>query len=84
LFSFQINSFGAAVVLSTLLMGALGVFVIAPIACIEFSWNFMAKHLLFYIPLINPWQALLVYLAFASIVYLLGWIRIEIQTGSYE
>lgn len=64
-------------------MGALGAFVVAPIACIEFTWNFAAHHLS-YIPAIDPWQALLVYLAFASIVYMLGWVRIEIKTGSLE
>jgi hypothetical protein len=83
LYSFQINSFGAAILLSSLLMGALGVFVVAPVACIECAWNYSAKYLS-YMPLINPWQALLVYMAFACIVYLLGWIRIEIKTGTVE
>jgi len=83
LYSFQINSFGAAVLLSTLFMGLLGVFVVAPIAFIEFTWNFTAKHF-WYMPSINPWQAVLVYLAFAAGVYLLGWIRIEIKTGTWE
>ncbi len=84
MYSFHLNSFGAAVLLSALLMGALGVFVIAPIACIEFGWNFLAKHLVFSMPLISPWQALLVYLAFAATIYLMGWVRIEIKTGSLE
>jgi hypothetical protein len=83
LYSFQINSFGAAIVLAALFMGVLGVFVVAPIACIEFTWNFAAYRLC-YVPAINPWQALLVYLACASSVYLLGWIKIEIKTGSWE
>ena len=53
---------GAAVLLSTLFMGLLGVLVIAPIACIELGWNFFATH--FYaMPVINPWQAILLYLA---------------------
>ncbi len=83
MYSFQINSFGAAILLSALFMGVLGAFVIAPIACIEFTWNFAAKQLS-YMPSINPWQALLVYLAFASIIYLFGWIRIEIKSGTWE
>jgi hypothetical protein len=83
LYSFQINSFGAAILLSALFMGVLGVFVIAPVACIEFSWNFAAKHF-GYMPSINPWQAILVYLAFATVVYLLGWFRIEIKAGTWE
>ena len=83
MYSFQINSFGAAILFSTLLMGVLGVFVIAPTAAIEFAWNSIAKYL-FYVPFINPWQALLVYMAFASAAYLLGWVRIEIKSGSLE
>ncbi len=64
-------------------MGILGVFVVAPTACIEVGWNFVAKHY-FYGPAINAWQALLVYLALASVVYLSGWVRIEIKSGSLE
>ncbi len=83
MYSFQINSFGAAVLLSTLFMGVLGAFVVAPIACIELTWNFAAKHF-WYMPIINPWQAILVYLAFATVVYLFGWIRIEIKADGWE
>ena len=81
--SFHVNSFGAAVLLSTLFMGVLGVLVIAPIACIEFAWNFFATHLCA-MPAINPWQAMLLYLAVACIAYLFGWIQIEIKTGTVE
>ena len=83
MYSFQINSFGAAILFSALFMGVLGIFVVAPTACIEFTWNFAAMRLS-YMPSINPWQALLVYLAFASVIYLLGWIRIEIKTSTWE
>ncbi len=83
MYSFQVNSFGAAVVLSALFMGLLGVVVIAPTAFIEFTWNCAARYLAD-MPLINPWQALLVYLACAAVIYLCGWIRIEVKTGSWE
>ncbi len=81
--SFHVNSFGAAVVLSTLFMGVLGILVIAPIACIEYTWNYLASHV-WSIPIINPWQAMLMYLAVACIVYLLGWVQIEIRTGTAD
>lgn len=81
--SFHVNSFGAAVLLSALFMGLFGVLVIAPIACIEFSWNFLATHI-WTLPIINPWQALLLYLAMACIIYILGWVQIEIKTGTAE
>ena len=64
-------------------MGILGVVVVAPTAFIEMTWNFAARHV-DYMPSINPWQALLLYLALASIVYLLGWVRIEISMGTRE
>ena len=81
--SFHVSSFGAAVLLSALFMGVLGVLVIAPIACIEFTWNFFATHL-GAMPVINPWQAILLYLAVACIIYLFGWVQIEIKTGTVE
>jgi hypothetical protein len=81
--SFHVNSFGAAVLLSTLFMGVLGVLVIAPIACIEFMWNFFATHVCA-VPVINPWQAMLLYMAVACIIYLMGWVQIEIKTGTVE
>jgi len=81
--SFHVNSFGAAILLSALFMGLLGVLVIAPIACIEFTWNFLATHVCA-APVINPWQAMLLYLAVACMVYLFGWVQIEIKTGTVE
>jgi hypothetical protein len=81
--SFHVNSFGAAILLSTLFMGVLGALVIAPIACIELIWNFFATHFSA-MPIINPWQAMLLYMAMACIVYLMGWVQIEIKTGTVE
>ncbi len=81
--SFHVNSFGAAILMSALFMGLLGILVIAPIACIEFMWNCLATHLCA-MPAINPWQAMLLYLAVACLVYLCGWVQIEIKTGTVE
>jgi hypothetical protein len=81
--SFHINSFGAAILLSALFMGLLGALVVAPIACIEFMWNSFATHFCA-LPAINPWQAILLYLAVACIVYLMGWVQIEIKTSTVE
>lgn len=79
--SFRINTFGAAVLLSTLLMGVLGAFVLIPVACIQWTWNSLATQL-FSLPLISAWQASLLYIAAGCILYLSGIVQIEIKSGS--
>jgi hypothetical protein len=81
--SFHVNSFGAAVILSTLLMGALGAFVLVPIACIQWTWNALAPSL-FQLPIINVWQAILLYLAGASVLFLSGLVQIEIKSETLD
>jgi hypothetical protein len=81
--SFHVNSFGAAVILSTLLMGALGAFVLIPIACIQWTWNALAPYL-FSLPIINIWQAILLYLAGAALLFLSGLIQIEIKSETLD
>jgi hypothetical protein len=81
--SFQVNSFGAAVILSTLFMGVLGAFVLIPVACIQWTWNSLATHF-FALPAISPWQASLLYLACACLLYVLGLVQIEIKSETLE
>jgi hypothetical protein len=81
--SFHVNSFGAAVILSTLLMGALGAFVLIPIACIQWTWNALAPYL-FALPIINIWQAILLYLAGAALLFLSGLIQVEIKSETLD
>ena len=77
--SFHINSLGAAIILSTLFMGILGAFVLVPIACIQWTWNSLATQV-FALPIINAWQAVLLYAAAASLLYILGLVQIEIKS----
>jgi hypothetical protein len=72
----QIPTIGAAVIVTVLCMGLLGLLVVFPIACIQLTWNSL-NNLLNFLPLINVWQASLLYLAGATLVYLTGLVRIE-------
>jgi hypothetical protein len=80
---FQLNSFAAAIVLSTLLMGVVGAFVLIPVACIQWTWNSVAANV-FPIPVINAWQAILLYLAAGIILYLAGFIQIEVKSENLD
>lgn len=81
--SFRVNSFGAAVILSTLLMGVLGAFVLIPVACIQWTWNSLAAHM-FALPLISAWQAILLYIAGGCLLYLSGLVHLEIKSETLE
>jgi hypothetical protein len=74
----QIPSMGTAVIVTVLAMGVLGIFVFIPIACIQWTWNSVMSSFPL-LPLINPWQATLLYLALAAGVYLSGVVRIEFE-----
>ena len=65
--------------LAILVMGILGMCLVLPIACIQFTWNSLLAKLPPFPP-INIWQATLLYLAMATLLYLSGIIRIEIET----
>ena len=81
--SFRVNSFEAAIILSTLLMGVLGAFVLIPVACIQWTWNSVATHL-FALPLINAWQAILLYIAAGCLLYISGLVQIKIESETRE
>ncbi len=74
----QMPAVAIAVVFTVLCMGALGCFVILPIACIQLTWNSVMTSVRF-LPLINAWQATLLYLAVATMLYLSGIVPIEFE-----
>lgn len=80
---FEIHPLTAAVLFTILIMGLIGLFVIIPVACIQWVWNGTLAHLSF-LPQIDPWQAGLLYLATATLLYLTGIVRIDIQAGGAE
>lgn len=83
LMKFEIPPFGAAVIFTVLVMGGLGMFVLIPIACIQWTWNALITQVPT-VPIINVWQASLLYLAFALALYLTGWVNIEFTTENFD
>lgn len=79
----QVPTLGAAVVFTLLGMGVLGLFVVLPVACIQWTWNSVMTSC-GVLPVINVWQAVLLYLALATFVYLTGIVRIEFEAENLD
>ncbi|MBI4534269.1 MAG: hypothetical protein HY711_10030 [Candidatus Melainabacteria bacterium] len=80
---FQVPPFFAAILLSALCMGLIGALVVLPIACIQWTWNAFIVSFS-QLPHINVWQACLLYLAVAAVLYLTGVVQIEIEATKAE
>jgi len=61
------------------MMGAIGMFIIFPVVCINWSWNSVVAHYTV-LPPIHIWQACLLYTAAACMAHLMGWVQIEFKT----
>jgi hypothetical protein len=81
--TFFIHPLVAAIIFSVLLMGALGAFVLLPIFCINWLWNAVVSGWTL-LPVIAPWQACLLYVAFACLIYIFGLVRIEFKTENLD
>ncbi len=74
--TFHFNPFGAAAIFTILAMGAIGLLVVLPIAVIHWTWNhFVPTYSV--LPPINVWQAVLLYLAVGTALFLSGVVQIE-------
>jgi hypothetical protein len=73
----------AAIVLSLLVMGGIGAFVLFPIFCINLFWNAIVAHFTM-VPAIAIWQASLLYIAMGCIAYLLGLVQIEFRAETVD
>lgn len=78
--NFDVTPFSGAILMVALAMGAIGILVVVPIACIEWSWNAIAQTVNF-IPAINAWQAALLYVMAALSMHLTGIFRVEIRAN---
>jgi hypothetical protein len=77
--TFHFSPFGAAAIFTILAMGLIGVLIVLPVACIQWSWNqFVPVHSI--LPPINVWQAVLLYLALATTLFLSGIVQVELDT----
>lgn len=75
---FQIPAYSAAIFMTGISMGLLGLCVLLPIACIQWTWN-MVMSTYGFLPLINVWQATLLYMASATLLFLSGIVSIEFE-----
>lgn len=80
---YQVPPIVAAIFFSALSMGAVGVFVVIPIAFIQWTWNCVVVGISS-APHISVWQALLLYLAGATVLYLSGIVQIKIETTNVD
>lgn len=76
--TFPFNPFGAAAIFTVLAMGLIGVLVVFPVACIHWTWNHFVPNYSV-LPPINVWQAILLYLAVATVLFLSGFIQVELD-----
>lgn len=79
----QLPAVVAAIIFTILAMGVVGMFVVLPIACIQLTWNSVMNSFPV-LPLINAWQATLLYLAMATALYLSGLVRIEFEAEKLD
>ncbi len=80
---YQVPPLVAAIFLSALCMGIVGLFIVLPIACIQWTWNYLVAGFSV-LPHINGWQASLLYVAAAIVFYLSGIVRIDIEPHQAE
>lgn len=79
--TFHFSPFGAAAIFTVLAMGLIGLLVVLPIACIQWTWNQVVSNCSI-LPTINVWQAVLLYLAATTILFLSGLVQVELDTRS--
>lgn len=78
---YHVNTFGAAIIFAFLCMGMLALFVLIPILCIQWTWNAVVSYISL-LPEINLWQAGLLYLACATLLYISGFVQIDFEHNS--
>jgi hypothetical protein len=77
--TFFVHPLALAIILAVVITCGLGAFLFVPIILINWGWNsLIAAHSP--LPQIAVWQACLLYFAFVTSCFLLGFIRVEIGT----
>lgn len=80
---YQFHPLAAAIVFTILIMGVFGLVVVVPIAFIAWTWNAVVTNVSS-LPQINVWQAGLLYVALATMLYLLGFVQIEVEANKLD
>ncbi len=81
--SFEFAPLVLIILLTVVLMGALGLFVFVPIGLIEWGWNLLARSSQI-VPPISAWQAFLLYIACGLMLYVLGLVKIEFRVEKVD
>jgi hypothetical protein len=80
---FQIHPLVAGILFAALGMGFVGLLVVLPLICIQWTWNVVISALAT-VPQINIWQAILLYLALATTLFLTGLVRIDFEASELD
>ncbi|MBX9692684.1 MAG: hypothetical protein K2Z81_09895 [Cyanobacteria bacterium] len=81
--SFEFGPVAATVILTVVIFGAFGLVVLFPVVLLQWGWN-VAIAPWAALPLIELWQAALLYVAAALMIYLAGLVKIEIKLERFE
>jgi len=80
---YQFHPLAAAILFTILIMGVFGLVVVLPIAFINWTWNQVVTNVS-HLPQINVWQASLLYVALGTLLYLLGFVQIEVEANKVD
>lgn len=80
---YQFHPLAAAILFTILIMGVFGLVVVLPIAFITWTWNALVTNIS-HLPQINVWQASLLYIALGTLLYLLGFVQIEVEANKVD
>ncbi len=73
---YEVHPLVAALLLTMFILGLIAMLVVFPVACIQWMWN-GAIAAWTVLPQISVWQAGLLYLAGATLLYLSGLVRMD-------
>lgn len=76
--SFPVEKIGSAAMFTVLAMGLIGLGAVLPVCGIQWLWNLVALNTEL-MPAIEIWQALMLYLAGATILYLSGFVEVKVE-----
>lgn len=80
---YQFHPLAAAILFTILIMGVFGLVVVVPIAFINWTWNALITNVSA-LPHIDVWQAGLLYVALAILLYLMGFVQIEVEANKLD
>ncbi len=80
---YQFHPIAAAILFTILIMGVFGLVVVLPIAFITWTWNALVTNVSS-LPQISIWQAGLLYVALGILLYLFGFVQVEVEANKLD